>query len=110
MNKKYQVLQTHFLWGIDVICIILSYLMATHIRYSSNNDWGDKTLHYMVCIIMLLICTVHAFLWDSNKDYITRGSLLELMAALLDVKIAAGDRSMNGHGLASLLPTNPTIA
>ncbi|MBE5839548.1 MULTISPECIES: sugar transferase [unclassified Butyrivibrio] len=82
MNKKYQVLQTHFLWGIDVICIILSYLMATHIRYSSNNDWGDKTLHYMVCIIMLLICTVHAFLWDSNKDYITRGSLLELMAVI----------------------------
>ena len=82
MNKKFQVLQTYFLWGIDVICIIASYLLATHIRYSGNNDWGDKTLHYMVCIVMLLLCTVYAFIWDANKDFITRGSLLELMAVI----------------------------
>ena len=85
MNQKYKTLQTYTLWAIDMISIIISYLIATWIRYNNRNDYGDKTLHYMVCVVFLLFCVIYSFLADWNRDFIKRGYVLEFLAVIKSV-------------------------
>ena len=87
MNQKYKTLQTYALWAIDMICILISYLIATWIRYSNRNDYGDKTLHYMVCVVFLLFCVIYSFLADWNRDFITRGYFKELLSVIRSVAV-----------------------
>ncbi|AOZ95531.1 sugar transferase [Butyrivibrio hungatei] len=82
MSNKYKTLQTYLLWMIDMACIIVSYVFATWLRFNSKRDYGDKTLHYMVCVVFLLFCTVYVFLADWNRDFIIRGYFKELMAVI----------------------------
>nr|WP_297706571.1 sugar transferase [uncultured Butyrivibrio sp.] len=87
MGNKYKTLQTYALWTIDMACIVITYVFATWLRYNNNNDWGNKTLHYMVCVIFLLFCVVYTFLADWNRDFITRGYARELLSVLRFVAI-----------------------
>ncbi|WP_026517092.1 sugar transferase [Butyrivibrio sp. MC2021] len=82
MNQKNKVLQTYGLWIIDMACIVITYCFATWLRYNNNNDWGNKTLHYMVCLVFLLFCVVYTFLADWNRDFITRGYILEFISVV----------------------------
>ncbi|MCR5556653.1 MAG: sugar transferase [Butyrivibrio sp.] len=87
MSNKYRTFQTYALWAIDMACIVISYVFTTWMRYNSNNDWGDKTLHYMVCVVFLLFCTGFALLADWNRDFITRGYVVELLSVMRLVAI-----------------------
>ncbi len=87
MSKKYKTLQTYVLWAIDMACIVLSYILFTWLRYNNNNDWGDKTLHYMVCVIFLLFCTGYAFMADWNRDFLLRGYFKEFISVIRFVAI-----------------------
>ena len=82
MNQKNKVLQTYGLWLIDMACIVITYCFATWLRYNNNNDWGNKTLHYMVCLVFLLFCAVYTFLADWNRNFITRGYILEFISVV----------------------------
>ncbi len=82
MNNKYKVLQTYALLAIDMICVVISYVFFSWLRYNNNNDWGDKTLHYMVCVVFLLFCVIFTFLADWNRDFIIRGYVKELFAVI----------------------------
>ncbi|MDO4284057.1 MAG: sugar transferase [Eubacteriales bacterium] len=82
MNPKVKVIQTYGLWLADMICILVSYVVATQMRFAVSRDWGDKTLHYMVCVVFLLFCTVYSFFVDWNRDYMVRGYFQELMAVI----------------------------
>jgi exopolysaccharide biosynthesis polyprenyl glycosylphosphotransferase len=82
MNNKYKVLQTYALLAIDMICVVISYVFFSWLRYNNNNDWGDKTLHYMVCVVFLLFCVGYAFLADWNRDFITRGYAVEFLCVV----------------------------
>ena len=70
------------LWIIDMACIVASYLISTYLRFNVRRDWGDKTLHYMVCVVFLLFCAVYTFLADWNRDFIIRGYVKELFSVL----------------------------
>jgi len=87
MNQKYKVLQTYVLWGIDMTCILVSYLIATFLRYNDKRDYGDKTLHYMICVIFLLFCVIYTFLADWNRDFIVRGYVMEFLSVIRFVAI-----------------------
>ena len=63
-------------------CILVSYLIATWLRYNTRRDWGDKTLHYMVSVVFLLFCVIYTFLADWNRNFLIRGYVLELLAVL----------------------------
>lgn len=80
MNQKYKVVQTYGLWLIDILCIALSYWIATQFRYSGNNDWGNRTLHYAVLVVFLLFCTVYSFFVEWNRDFLKRGYFREFIA------------------------------
>ena len=60
------------LWLIDMACIVASYLISTYLRFNVKRDWGDKTLHYMVCVVFLLFCVIYTFLADWNRDFLFR--------------------------------------
>ncbi|SFQ08456.1 Undecaprenyl-phosphate galactose phosphotransferase, WbaP/exopolysaccharide biosynthesis polyprenyl glycosylphosphotransferase [Butyrivibrio proteoclasticus] len=79
MNAKYRTLQVYILWALDMACIIVSYMLASFIRYNSKADYGDKTLHYLVSVIFLLVATVYTFMADWNRDFIVRGWFQELL-------------------------------
>lgn len=68
-------------------CILLSYLIATYIRYNDKRDYGDKTLHYMICVIFLLFCVIYTFLADWNRDFIMRGYVMEFLSVVRFVAI-----------------------
>ncbi len=87
MNRKYKTLQTYALLLIDMLCILVSYLTVTWIRYNNRNDWGDKTLHYLVCVVLLLFCVVYTFLADWDRDYITRGAAMELVSVIKSIAV-----------------------
>ncbi len=87
MNQKYKTLQTYVLWAIDMVCILASYLLATWLRYNTKRDWGDKTLHYMVCVVFLLVCAIYTFLADWNRDFITRGYMKEFLSVVRAVGV-----------------------
>ncbi len=82
MSRKYRTLQTYILWAIDMACIIVSFLIASYIRYNAKADYGDKTLHYLVCVIFLLVGTIYTFLADWNRDFIVRGWFQEFLNVL----------------------------
>ena len=67
---------------IDMICIIVSYMMASWLRYKviGPNNIGDMTKHYLVCLVFLLFCVVYSFLADWNRDFIIRGFAKELLS------------------------------
>ncbi len=87
MSRKYKTLQTYILLLIDMACIVASYVLFTWLRYKDNNDWGDKTLHYMVCVVFLLFCMGYAFLADWNRDFLIRGYLVEFISVVKYVAI-----------------------
>ena len=87
MNQKYRTLQTYMLWAIDMASIMLTYFLASWLRFNDRRDWGDKTLHYMVCVIFLLVCSIYTFLADWNRDFIIRGYVMELFSVLKFVVI-----------------------
>ena len=70
-----------------MICILVSYLIATWMRYNTKRDYGDKTLHYMVCVVFLLFCAIYSFLADWNRDFIKRGYLLEFLSVIRSATI-----------------------
>lgn len=84
MSKKNNTLQTYVLWLIDMVCIILSYVLASWLRYKviGPNNIGDMTKHYLVCVVFLLFCVVYSFLADWNRDFIIRGYVREFISVL----------------------------
>lgn len=87
MNQKYRVLQTYTIWLMDMACILVSYLIATYLRYMGKNDYGNKTLHYMVCIVFLLFSVIYSFLADWNRDFMIRGYILEFISVIRFVSV-----------------------
>lgn len=90
MNQKYKTLQTYALLVIDLACILVSYLIATWMRFNTRRDWGDKTLHYMVCVVFLLFCAIYSFLADWNRKFIIRGYVVELFSVVRSVLVTVG--------------------
>lgn len=82
MSQKNKTLQDCGLWLLDIACIILSYWIATNIRFAGTNDWGSKTLHYAVLVVFLLFYTIYSFFAEWNKNFLERGFFKELISVL----------------------------
>ena len=66
-NNKYTL--KYLLWLLDMAVIVLSFTAATYIRWQNFRDMYSKQLHFLVCLILLLIATVYSFGIDYNRDY-----------------------------------------
>ena len=82
MNQSNKVFRTYSLWFLDMFCIVVSFLLATFIRYGQNNDMMSKTYHYLILAVFLMAASVYSFFFDWNHDYLKRGYYRELAEIL----------------------------
>lgn len=72
MQGKNKYLLNYILWAADMGTIMLSFAIATYVRYFNFRDMRDKSLHFYICIVFMLVGTVYSFALDYNRDYIKR--------------------------------------
>lgn len=82
MNQKNKIATVYGLWLADLIAIGISFVLATYIRFGNFKDMEDKGIHFQVCLLLLLICTIYSFLLDWNRDFIKRKAGRELVAII----------------------------
>ncbi len=72
MNQKNKIVEVYGLWFADLVTIVVSFILATYIRFGNFRDMGDKAVHFQVCLVYLLCCTIYTFFIDWNRNFIKR--------------------------------------
>lgn len=79
-NKKHQLVETYTLIGIDIICILLSYVTSFYMR-----QHGEQRLNQVdgiICLILVVTCLLYGLLVDWNHFIFKRGYYDEFIAVL----------------------------
>lgn len=82
MKQKNKIIEVYGLWFADLICIILSFTIGTYIRFGNFKDMGDQSIHFLVCVCLMLFCTVYSFFIDWNRNFLRRSIFKEIYAVL----------------------------
>lgn len=82
MGQKNKIIEVYGLWFADLLCIGISFAAATYIRFGNFEDMGDQNVHFLVCLCMLLFCTVYSFFIDWNRNFLRRSIWKETGAIL----------------------------
>ena len=82
MNQKKKIVEVYGLWFADLVAIGISFILATYIRFGNFKDMGDKEIHFQVCLVFLLFCTIYSFFIDWNRNFLKRSLWKELTAIL----------------------------
>lgn len=82
MNQKNKIATVYGLWFADLVGIGISFILATYIRFRNFRDMEDKGIHFQVCLLLFLVCTVYTFFLDWNRNFIRRNTLKELTAVV----------------------------
>ncbi len=78
MNQKNKVVEVYGLWFADLMAIIISFIFATYIRFGNFKDMGDREIHFQVCLVFLLFCTIYTFFIDWNRNFLKRSTAREV--------------------------------
>ncbi len=78
MNQKNKIIEVYGLWFADLVTIIISFVLATYIRFGNFRDMGDKEIHFQVCLVLLLFCTIYTFFIDWNRNFLKRSIKKEI--------------------------------
>ena len=75
MEAKQKQLQNLFIYIIDCICIIISYVAASYLRF--GNLWGGytKQIVFIRMGILLLSVTMIYFVFYPNRKFFQRNSV-----------------------------------
>ena len=82
MKQKLKIMEVYGLWFADLVCIGVSFILATYIRFGNFKDMGDKEIHFQVCLVFLLFCTIYSFFIDWNRNFLKRNVWKELYAII----------------------------
>ena len=80
MSKKNRILEVYGLWFADLIIVWVSFMLATYIRFGNFKDMNDKEIHFQVCLVAVLFCTVYSFFLEWNHQFLKRGYAKEFYA------------------------------
>ena len=80
MNQKNKIMEIYGLWFADLVTVGISFILATYLRFGNFRDMGDKTIHFQVCLLFLLFCTIYTFFLDWNRNFLKRNILKEFKA------------------------------
>jgi len=72
MNSKNNFGIKYLLWLIDMATIVLSFTLATYMRWQNFRDMYSRQLHFYVCIILILAATIYNFGVDYNRNFAKR--------------------------------------
>ena len=79
-NRKNNLIQTYSLIIIDIVCVLISYVIAYYIRYQGTQHMGQ--VDFVLCLLLVLFCVLYGFLLDWNHFIFKRGYFEELIAVL----------------------------
>lgn len=82
MNQKNKIIEVYGLWFADLVAIGISFILATYIRFGNFKDMGNKEIHFQVCLVFLLFCTIYTFFIDWNRNFLKRSVFKEISALL----------------------------
>ena len=82
MKQKNKIIEVYGLWFADLVCIVISFIAATYIRFGNFSDMGDQNVHFLVCLCLMLFGTVYNFFIDWNRNFLKRSLWKEAYAVL----------------------------
>lgn len=82
MNQKKKIIEVYGLWFADLVSIGISFILATYIRFGNFKDMGDREIHFQVCLVFLLFCTIYSFFIDWNRNFLKRSMGKEIHAVI----------------------------
>lgn len=82
MNQKNKIIEVYGLWFADLVSVGISFILATYIRFGNFKDMGDKEIHFQVCLVFLLFCTIYSFFIDWNRNFLKRNVWKEAYAII----------------------------
>ncbi len=82
MNQKNKVLEEYGLWAADLAAVIISFLLATYIRFGNMNGMRGQDVHFLVMVCFLFVSTIYSFFLDWNRNFVSRGYGVELSEVL----------------------------
>lgn len=82
MKQKNKIIEVYGLWFVDLLSILLSFIAATYIRFGNFRDMGDQNVHFLVCVCLMLFCTVYSFFIDWNRSFLKRSIWREIYAII----------------------------
>ena len=56
MKQKNKIIEVYGLWFVDLAVILVTFVIATYIRFGNFKDMGDQGIHFLVCICLMLFC------------------------------------------------------
>ena len=80
MNQRNKIIEVYGLWAVNLISILISFVLATYIRFGNFKDMGNQTVHFQTCMLLMLFCTIYSFFFDWNRNFLKRGPFAELIA------------------------------
>lgn len=82
MKQKNKIIEIYGLWFADLVCIIISFIIGTYIRFGNFKDMGDQSIHFLVCVCLMLFCTVYSFFIDWNRSFLKRSIWKEIYVVI----------------------------
>lgn len=94
MEAKQMQLQNFFIFLMDCICIVLSYILASYLRF--GNLWGGYTKGIVLLRmgILLMSITLVYFIFNPNRNFFSRTKKQELIAVFRNILIMGATISM----------------
>lgn len=77
-NRKNNLIQNYSLVMIDVICLLVSYVVAFWVRYRGTEHMGQ--VDYVFCLLLVLFSVLYSLLLDWNHYIFKRGYFSEMIA------------------------------
>lgn len=90
-NRKNNLIQNYSLVVIDVICLLISYVIAFWIRYQGREHMTQ--IDYIFCLLLILFSVLYSLLLDWNHYIFKRGYFSEMVAIIkytISIVIAFG--------------------
>ena len=89
MDLRKKDLFNKYILLVDLVSIVLSFILASWIRFGSiTNDWADNIYTWSSIFLLLLYITIFYF-YDTHSRLIARGFLEELMVVIKTNSILA---------------------
>lgn len=80
IHRKSKLIETYCVLVIDFMSIVISYLLAMYIRFHTIRNAYKLSLHYNVCMYLMLFCLLYSVLIDWNRHFFSRGYYTEFIA------------------------------
>lgn len=74
------LIETYGLLLIDIVCIIISYMLALYLRFGTVGEQYARNFHYTIGLYLILACTLYNLFVNANNNFIQRGYYVEFIA------------------------------